>query len=110
MNTHLPQVHFDWTINVTNLITILFFIGTAIAGWYSLKSEVDVNKNTSELRFQTVDRELIQQGQINAGLNQKIDATSQDLKNSLRDSTADIKADIRALQEEVIKSEVTRRG
>lgn len=105
---HMPKLHFDWTINVTNLITIVFFLATVVAGWYDLKSEVAVDKTSSDIKFQNIDRAFVQQEEINAETNARINSTSTDMKQALRDSASDIKADIRALQSEVIKSEIHR--
>jgi hypothetical protein len=105
MNAHLPKIHFDWTINITNLVTILFFLATVVAGWYDLKSEVVVDKASADIKFQNIDRAFVQQEQINAETNARIATSSNDMKQALRDSALDIKSDIRELQSEVIKSE-----
>lgn len=107
-SVHMPKVSFDWTINVTNLISILFFLATMIAGWYSLKAEVEVNQNTANLKFLSVEKALSDQQIINNQINQKIDMSSSDVKQALRDSTSDIKADIRELQVEIIKDSSAR--
>lgn len=49
-----PNITFDWTINISSLISVILFAFTALGAWYSLKEEVAVNKATSDLQFSTI--------------------------------------------------------
>lgn len=109
MHIQRPQIHLDWTINISNIISILLGIFMLIGGYYNLKSEIAINQSTNEAKFQLVDRLFQGQTTVNASLNNKIDGVNSSLSQQLQASTADIKADIRELRVDVLTPPIPRK-
>lgn len=102
MHLSKPNVTFDWTINVSNLISILIGLVVVISSYYSLKGEVETARAVNETRFELIDKMFSNQNQTNMITSQKIEQVHKDLTNQLQNSTEDIKADIRELRSDVI--------
>lgn len=101
---HIPKPTFDWTINVTNLLTIVFLLASMATGWYNLKSDVIINKAQADQKFSDIDKAFTAQSVINKDQSDRIVQESRDTQQILRDSTSDIKQDIRDLQSEIVNS------
>jgi hypothetical protein len=51
----MKKVQFDWTINVSQLIAIITFIGAGFSAWYNLKTDIEVNKTSADLQFKSAE-------------------------------------------------------
>lgn len=103
MNLTIPKPHFDWTINVTNLLTIAFFSVSLIASWYDMKTEIAVNKALSDSKFSVITEALAEQQEVNKDEDAKIYKFSKDLQQDYTDRLNNINEDIRILQQEESK-------
>ena len=105
---NLPNLKLDWTINISQIGSILVFLATAMGGYYDLKSDVRRNQDIANERFLQVERSLTGQQALDKAQDDRVAASNADLKTQLRDQAGEIKQDIRDLRNDLMRQTVKR--
>jgi hypothetical protein len=88
----------DWSVNIANLTVVAVAIMGMIGAWYDVKSQTTVN--TKDIAALQAIQEKHKAEDVAADLRQddKRGAVVAELKGSIRESTTEIKAEIRDLR------------
>ncbi|MHB8603484.1 MAG: hypothetical protein ACYC9R_12695 [Nitrosotalea sp.] len=99
MNLKMPPITFDWTVNLTHILTTLMFILSAVAGFYDLKSDVrDINTRLNNALV-TDNAQIAAQKVIDQAQDTRIELVNTQITSELRSTTQDIKSDIRDIRD-----------
>lgn len=79
----MPPIKFDWTVSVSNLLTVAFFVVSMATAWFSLKEDVQV-LNTKQTATELIVKEVKEiQRENKVELKQDLRDLRDDIRNAL---------------------------
>jgi hypothetical protein len=93
-----PSVRFEWTVNLTHVLTIIGAVSIMAGGYFDLKSDVRLNKSTADGKFAEYDRAWINQKITDDAQESRTRELVKTLSDQIRELRQDIRADIRDLR------------
>lgn len=103
-----PKIHFNWNLDVGNVLMLFSFLLAGIGAYYDLKSDVRDLKSVQSAKFITYDQFMIDQRHQDERQDSARDAVAADLKDTLRDKTREIQTDIRDLRNDLMRGSTKR--
>lgn len=95
------KIRFDWEINIGNLITLAILVISAVGAWYDVKTDIRVNREQAQLKFETVETFMRNQLRTDRLQDEIRERTTAELRLAIKDSGTEIKAEIRELRSDI---------
>ena len=95
----MERFKLDWTVNITNVLTVIVFLAGCITAWYDLKSDVRI-QSAKIVQFEKF---VVDQRHADEIQDQQRDRLGAEIKESLKDTKNDIKQEIRDLRTDLIR-------
>lgn len=103
------KIRFDWEINIGNLITLAILVVSAVGAWYDVKTDIRVNREQSQSKFEVVENFMKNQLRTDRLQDEIRERTTSELRLAIKDSSNEIKAEIRDLRSD-IRNDAANRG
>lgn len=91
-------VHFDWTVNLTHVATLLSLIVAGLYAYTDLKSDVRDHKTAADAKFAEYDRNWGLQRGIDVDQNARLERAVGELHQAMRELRQDVRQDIKELR------------
>lgn len=102
------KLTFDWTLNVSNIITVILFLIGGIGAWYDVKYEVAGIQKESAIKFKEIDKFVELQRGTDAEQNQARERALSEIRESLREQGREIKQEIRDFRNDLMRNRTPR--
>lgn len=108
MNFPKHKLTFDWTLNVSNIITMILFLIGGIGAWYDVKYEVASIQKETAIKFNAIDKFIELQRMNDAAQDSARERALTEIRESLREQGRDIKQEIRDFRNDLIRRQNPR--
>jgi hypothetical protein len=92
------KIKFDWEINIGNLITLGILVISAVGAWYDVKTDIRVNREQAQLKFETVETFMKNQIRTDRLQDEIRERTTAELRLAIKDTGGEIKQEIRDMR------------
>lgn len=99
----LARVHFEPTVTLGHMISVIIFSLGGLAAWYNLKEEVRVSKVETQVRWENQVDSMNQIHMKNKEQDLAIRELGVELKSEIRSNNLEIKQEFRDLRSELKK-------